>query len=162
MKAVADSSVLISLSNIGQLNLLKEMFSQVAIPKEVYEEVVTRGGDREGAKEVKGASWLKVLKVRDRSIVKLLRSSLDPGEAEVLALGFGKKFEYILVDEREARNMAKDLGMKVLGSIGVLIWGKRKGMIEEVKPLLKEMAESNFRISDELFSRVLKEVGEQP
>lgn len=154
MRAVPDSSVLISLSQIGQLNLLKEMFSSIVIPEEVYNEVVNRGGNRKGALEVKKAGWIKVLRVDNVQMVKALAENLDLGEAEAIALALEIGADFVLLDEKDARKRAKNQGLKVL------VWGKKSGRVEALKPLLKALVKQNFRISDELFSRILREVGE--
>lgn len=161
MKAVSDSSILISLSQIGQLELLREMFSEVFIPEEVYNEVVTKGGDRAGAINVKNAGWIKVSKVKNVRLSHLLGESLDSGEAEAIALALELKADIVLLDERDARKKAKNQGLKVLGVIGVLVWGKKKGRIKLLRPVLETLIKNNFRISEELFSRVLDEVGEK-
>ncbi|MDH7486383.1 MAG: hypothetical protein QHJ81_08940 [Anaerolineae bacterium] len=83
MKVVANSSVLIALSTIGQLLLLKRRFPQgILIPEAVWHEVVEAGGDRPGAKEIRTASWIQRRIVRDQDFVKLLCAQLDMGEAE--------------------------------------------------------------------------------
>ena len=68
MKVVSNSTPLIALSRINKFSLLKEYFGAVYIPKEVYEEVVTRGGNLFGAEEVASAEWIKVEKVKNSGI----------------------------------------------------------------------------------------------
>ncbi|NOZ59870.1 MAG: DUF3368 domain-containing protein [Euryarchaeota archaeon] len=160
MKAVADSSVLISLSQIGLLNLLREMFSGVTIPEAVYYEVVERGQGRRGAREVEKAEWIKVEKVQNVQMVKALAENLDVGEAEAITLALEHGADFVLLDEKDARKRAKKLGLRVLGTIGVLVWGKKSGRVEHLKPLLESLIRQNFRISNEMFVRILKEVGE--
>jgi len=57
------------------------------------------------------------------------RSSIDYGEAEVIALALEKKTDLVLLDEKEAREVAERLGFRVLGTVGLLIWAKREGLI---------------------------------
>jgi predicted nucleic acid-binding protein len=85
LKAVANCSVLISLSTIGQLDLLKKKFPQgVLVPRAVWNEVVTTGEGQPGAKEVVSATWITVQEVADRALVSLLFGDLDAGEAEAM------------------------------------------------------------------------------
>lgn len=63
MIAISDSSLLITLSRAHQIELLREFFSQVAIPREVYEEVTVAGAGLPGAEEVRRASWIRVYSV---------------------------------------------------------------------------------------------------
>ncbi len=78
---VSDSSPLIHLSQIGHLNLLRELFSEVLIPPAVYREVVLEGRGRPGSREVKEASWIRVVKIRDERLKRVLQLQLDEGEA---------------------------------------------------------------------------------
>ena len=66
MVAVANSTPLIALSKIGLFELLKDYFNEILIPKEVYEEVVTRGGNLYGAKEVSNSEWVRTIEVNNR------------------------------------------------------------------------------------------------
>ena len=72
MIVVADSTVLIGLAKLGKLALLKEIFSKVSIPEEVFTEVVERGKDKPGSKLIKESPWIET------KVVKLMtkRSAL--------------------------------------------------------------------------------------
>ena len=83
MKVVVDSSVLISLSAISQLELLRKRFPEVTIPQAVQQEVVIEGKGQPGSREVQASSWISVQEVHDRSFVRLLEAELDPGESEM-------------------------------------------------------------------------------
>lgn len=87
MRAVADSSVLIALSAIGQLALLPQRFpGGVAVPPAVWREVVEAGRGLPGAAEVASAGWLSVVQAENHALVKLLSMELDQGEAEAIAV----------------------------------------------------------------------------
>lgn len=104
MKAVSNTSVLISLSSIGQLSLLHDRFpDRVLVPPAVWKEVVQRGEGRPGAHEVAGVNWITVCNVRSREIVQLLEMELDEGEAEAVVLAHEIGAEVVLLDERDAR-----------------------------------------------------------
>jgi predicted nucleic acid-binding protein len=83
MKVVVDSSVLISLSAISQLELLRKRFPEVTIPQAVQQEVVIEGKGQPGSREVQASSWIRVQEVHDRPFVRLLEAELDPGESEM-------------------------------------------------------------------------------
>jgi len=78
--------VLISLSSIGKLNLLRDIFKkeQIVVPRAVWEEVVEEGGKRKGTQQVKSSKWIHVEDVEDRPLVKLLNTYLDKGESEAI------------------------------------------------------------------------------
>ena len=83
---IADSSCLIGLRKIGQLDILPQIFGKIVIPEAVYHEVVIRGEGRAGAQEVKNADWIENKKVQNELAVKALRIHLGFGESEVIAL----------------------------------------------------------------------------
>jgi len=162
MKAVSDSSVLIALSSIGQLALLQHRFPQgVLIPEAVWREVVEAGGDRPGAQEVRAAGWIQRRTVEDQDYVRLLVTELDEGEAEAVVLARREGANVVLLDEKEARRVAGRLGLPVLGTVGLLIWARRRGLISSLGILLKALQEQGgFRLSRELCLEALHRVGE--
>jgi predicted nucleic acid-binding protein len=163
LKVVADASVLIGLSSIGRLALLHERFPDgVLVPSAVWREVVEQGGERPGAHEVAGADWVTVRDVTAREIVQLLQMELEEGEAEAIALGHETAAEVVLLDERDARRAAKQLGLRVLGTIGILIWAKQVGKLASLRETLDALQiGAKFRMSRSLYERALTEVGEQ-
>lgn len=163
MTIVADASVLIGLSSIGRLALLHERFSDgVLVPPAVWREVVEQGGERPGAREVAEARWITVREVTAQEIVQLLRMGLEEGEAEAIALAYEIGAEVVMLDEQDARQAAKQLGLRVLGTIGVLIWGRRVGKLVSLREAMDALQTlAKFRISRTLYERALSEVGEQ-
>lgn len=162
MKTVSNASVLIGLSSIGKLSLLRERFPQgILIPEAVRREVVDEGEGRPGTREISEAGWIGVQKVGDRRIVDLLRTELDEGEAESIALAHEVGAKIILLDERDARRSAKRMNLKVLGTVGVLIWARKVGKLMTLKEQLDALRErGKFRISEAIYERALHEVGE--
>lgn len=162
MIIVSNASVLIGLSSIGKLALLSERFTQgVLIPEAVRREVVDQGEGRPGAKEISKSKWIGVQKVRDRRIVDLLRTELDEGEAESIVLAHEVGARIILLDERDARRTAKRMNLKVLGTVGVLIWAKKAGKLVNLRENLDALRDfGGFRLSQTIYERALGEVGE--
>lgn len=159
---VADASVLIGLSAIGQLELLRERFPDgVLIPPAVWREVVEQGGERPGAQTVAEADWITVEEVVTDEIVQLLQEELDDGETEAIALAHQVGADAVLLDERDARRAARSLNVPVLGTIGVLVWARRTGRIVSLRSVLEALqVDSKFRISRQLYLQALAEVGE--
>jgi hypothetical protein len=162
MKAVSNSSVLIALSSIGQLSLLRHRFPEgVLIPETVWHEVVEAGGDRPGAKEVRASNWIQRCTVKDQDYVRFLRTELDAGEAEAIVLARQERADVVLLDEKEARGIARRLGLHVLGTVGLLIWARRQELIPNLSAQLKALQEDGgFRLSQELCVEALRQVGE--
>lgn len=122
MRAISNSSVLIALSTIGQLNLLKRRFPKgIVIPQAVWREVVETGEGQPGAQEVSIARWLTVKQITTAAIVTVLRMELDEGEAEAIALFLEHPAEAILLDEKNARRVARRMNLPTLGTVGILI-----------------------------------------
>ncbi len=91
----------------------------------------------------------------------LLKNELDPGEAEAIALAKEIKAKLILLDERDARKIAKSLSLNVLGTVGLLIQAKQTGKIESLQTMLDLLKnEAHFRISESLYDLALKVVDE--
>lgn len=162
MRAVSNSSVLISLSAIGQLDLLHKRFPEgILIPRAVWQEVVETGQGRSGAKQVASASWLEVADVADTDLVSILETDLDAGEAEAIVLTREQRLSIVLLDEKDARKAAAKLGLSVLGTVGVLIWAKRAGHIASLRSQLDVLQQKgSFRLSKVLYLEALATVGE--
>jgi len=160
---VANSSVLIALSRIGMLELLHRRFPEgVVIPEAVWGEVVEGGKGQPGAKEVSSSQWIKVGEVVDRKLVSLLRMELDQGEAEAIVLAKELGADLVLLDEKAARILAKRLELPVLGTVGILVWAKRAGLIGSLKEQLDILQkEGRFRISLDVYDEALRAGGER-
>jgi uncharacterized protein len=89
-----------------------------------------------------------------------LLSDLDRGEAEVIALARERAADLVILDERLARRHAQRLGLKVTGTLGVLLHAKNRGHVEAIRPLLDQLRAGGIRLSDELVDRTLALAGE--
>jgi uncharacterized protein len=156
---VSDSSPLITLASVGELELLRNLFDEVLIPGRVWDEVVQ--ADRAGAEAVLDADWIRVIAAPDNSFLFALQTELDAGEAEAISLAFDVEAEVLLLDERSARNLAISIGFKVIGVLGVLQQAKRRGFLPHLRPVLDRMRTwADFRISDRLYEATLRDAGE--
>jgi len=159
---IADASVLISLSAIGRLGIIHDCFPDgIQIPPAVWKEVVDQGHERPGTKDVAFADWIFVREIEDHRFVQYLKLGIDEGEAEAIGLARETNAQVILIDERDARDVAKGLGIKVLGTIGLLIRAKRAGKFDSLKKELDSLQElAKFRLSHNLYRLALREAGE--
>ena len=133
----------------------------VLLPQAVWQEVVGTGAGQPGAQEVASTSWLTVRKVANESLVSLLRMELDAGEAEAIALFSEEPVEAILLDEKNARRVARRMGLPVLGTVGILIWAKQTGLIPTLKEQLDALqTQGQFRLSQFVYQQALNRVGE--
>ncbi len=155
MIVVSNSSPLITLAKIRKLNILKELFGQIIIPKSVWVEVVEKGRGKPGAEEVEKASWIKVEDAKDKLGVEILKGEVEIGEAEAIVLARELNADFLIMDERIPRIIAKSLGLKVIGSLAILYIAKKKGLIEEeFDELVKELRLKGIRFSDDVLEKL--------
>jgi hypothetical protein len=96
----------------------------IIVPEAVHNECVIEGKDREDVKRIEKADWVKVAKIKDTNLKKALMMVLDGGEAEAIVLALEESADLILLDEYDAREVARNYGLNITGVIGILI---RKG-----------------------------------
>lgn len=163
MPVVSNTSPLLNLAIIGRLSLLHQQFEEVWIPPAVRRELRPEE-DIPGSHAVREATalgWLRVEKVADAALVKVLQRELDEGEAEAIALGLQVEADWLLLDEREGRRVAKSLKLKVTGTLGILLRAKYAGQLESVRETMEQLQQqSGFRIGPELFAELLEKAGE--
>ena len=144
---VSDSTGLIGLERIGELNILPQLFDPIMIPPEVEREFGNN------------FSWLQPENLTSDVLVAALRLTVDAGEAEAIALA-SEKSCLLISDDKQARSVAKRLGVAVIGTVGVLVRAKQNGVIMALKPILDDLELNNFFISRALREEALKLVGE--
>jgi len=160
---VSDSSAIINLAAVGELELLNHLYGQVLIPQAVFDEIVVAGTDKAGAVEAASQSWIEVRRVADRSVVEALLTELHLGESEAIALAREVDSDLLLIDERRGRTVAARLGLKRIGLLGVLIDAKQRGALRAVRPVLDNLrSTAGFWIDDALYARVLESAEERP
>lgn len=164
MIVVSDTSPITNLAAIGQLDLLRQLYSTIVIPTAVYDEMVAVGKIVPGAVEVQTLSWIQTRSVTNcQSVVDLQISQedIDRGEAEGITLALELEAGLLLMDERRGRALAISCGLDVTGILGVLIQAKRNGLIDAVKPIIDQLVvEAEFRVSQQLYEIVLQTAGE--
>jgi len=158
MKVVSNSTCIIALLRVGRLAILKDLFERILIPEEVYREIYVDG--KEGFIEFEGADFFEVKKIKNKRFFNLLRELIDDGEAASIILALEENANLIILDDKDARKIAEKLGLKVIGTAGILLLAKRKGVVKEIKPILEEMRVSGFYLSDSIVKIVLKEADE--
>lgn len=127
-------------------------------------EMAEAGKPVPGEIEVKTLAWIQVQTVTDIQSVIALQTSqqnIDIGEAEAILLALELKANLILMDERRGRALATTYGLNMLGLLGVLLQAKQNILISSVKILMDQLIETaDFRVSQQLYSMVLKAAGE--
>ncbi len=164
MRAVSDTSSLSALALIDRLESLAEQFEAVACPEAVWAELM-RLQDAEAVARLNNAvsdGWLKVLGCRDQSTIAVLTRTLDLGEAEAITL-VKESFPdgILIIDELAGRGVARSLGIRVVGTLGILLRAKRAGTIESMRSELERLAsEAGFYMSRSIKEEILRAAGE--
>jgi predicted nucleic acid-binding protein len=159
---VVDASALITLARIGSLELLHQLADRIVIPDAVYRESVTQAQGRPGSVEIAQAHWIVRQPVTNRAHVMRLLNRVGQGEAEAIALALQIRADAVVLDDATARRLAEGEGCRVVGLLGLLAEGKRRGLLTAVKPLLDAMREAGFFVGDELYTAILRQAGEGP
>ncbi|MBS3782519.1 MAG: DUF3368 domain-containing protein, partial [Candidatus Thermoplasmatota archaeon] len=152
-KVVSNSSPLIHLSKIGLLDILEELFDDIIIPEAVYDECVVEGGDRKDARNIEQAGWIttKTIEKENLHLKRAFLKDVDVGESEAIVLALQESADLILLDEYDARELARNHDLKITGVIGILLEAKSLGKLENAKNHLENLKESGFWIDDELY-----------
>ncbi|MCD8248546.1 MAG: DUF3368 domain-containing protein [Lachnospiraceae bacterium] len=158
-KVAVNSTPLIVLCGIGQLELLKGLYGEIYIPRAVYREVTAKK-DSACVQIKNAAGWIHVVEIMDSSEKKMYKAKLHDGEVEVMILAQEQKADLVILDDNAAKKTAKYLGLTVTGTLGVLLKAKREGLIQEVKPLLSEMKRKGFYVSNMVERLVLDQAHE--
>jgi len=162
MKIVSNTTPLIGLASIGHFELLQQLFGKIIIPQAVYNEAVISGQEKGEAKqEILSSDWIEVVSVVNSLAVEVLLDELDRGEAEVIVLARELNADWVLMDEKKGRRKLTQLGIRKIGTVGILLKAKEAGYIKSVTKNLTQLRDSGFSISQYVFDRVLQEAGEK-
>ena len=161
--AVSNSSPLIFFSRIERLDLLGKVFTELMVPPAVWTEVMASENSLPGADELARTRWLRQKRLAPSSLLERLVEQLGSGEAEAIALARQlASATPLLIDDRKGRRIAREHGIPVIGSAGMLIVAKDLGLIPEVRPLLDSLRDAGLYLGQEARAEVLRIAGEAP
>lgn len=162
---VVDSTVLIYLAKLGQLERLQELFNRVFVPEAVYTEVVEEGheagyGDA-FAVEAAIEDFCQVIPVPSEltQAIEQFQETAGLGQGEAVAIGLAREHDArCLSDDHAARSTAESVGVDVGGTIFVLLEALSKGdlTVDEYVAQIDELADSGFRMDASLYRRALE------
>ena len=159
MKAVINTTPLISLAAIDKLSLLDELFENIYIPNAVFKEATRKG--KKNAIVIEDWGKGRTVGITDIKAKSAFELTLDEGEAEVIVLAQEVDAELVIIDEDKARKVANLNGLKVTGTIGVLLDAKKQGKIPLLKPFLDRLMVNGIYISENLYENALLQVFEK-
>ena len=158
MIVVSDTSPLIALHAIGRLDLLETLYSRILIPDAVQREYLRQDVPDSRPRE---RTWLAGRSVSDAQTAAILRMQLGAGEAESIALSLEVKADILLMDEKRGRHVAERLSVRYLGTAGVLLHAKQRGVISALEPELDALSsQADFWLSDSVRRTLLAFAGE--
>ena len=124
------------------------------IPQEVFNEIEA-GKHKKYYLNLLTFEWIKIEQIQDRKSIAYFLD-LDKGEAEAIVLATESEADLILLDESLGRFHAKHAGLRVTGTIGILVKAKKQGLISELKPLILELKDKGVWLSESLIERILE------
>lgn len=147
---ISDTSCLIALSNIGLLDVLRDLYQEVIITKEVQAEF---GGNL--------PEWIIVSEVKNKDKQAEIEKIIDKGEASSIALALETKNSTLIIDEVKGRKIAKSFDLDIIGTIGILLLADKKGLITDVLSTILKMVNRGFRLSDTLLNKLIDKYGKK-
>ncbi len=153
MTVVSDTTALSNLLHIGKLTLLKDLFGQVLVPKAVLYELAAVAGFKE---QVAQAGY--IIEVQCGYVLDPLQHNegLDIGEKEAISYAVDNAADLLIIDELNGRKAAVELGLQIIGTIGILVAAKRKNLIKKIKQYLDDLRNNGFWISEKIYLEALK------
>lgn len=154
---VSNTSPLTHLYRADALDVLPAVCGAILIPDEVRSELrvgIARGRD---VPDPDAITWLQVVAAEQPQDIAALR--LGAGERGVLAVARERE-AIVILDDGPARGAAKRLGLRVTGTVGVLVQARHEGILSAVRPVLDRLEAGRFRMSRELRDWALVQCGE--
>jgi len=158
---VIDSSPLIGLAIVDGLAWLPKLFDVVFLPESVKQEVLPGKAARgeQAIAQAIAAGWLKVW---PETIAAKLEIDLDAGETDCINLGLSHVDGVLMImDERAGRAVAKEKGLRVIGTAAIIGLAKKQGLIPSARVVFEVLHASDFRISAAVINQVLISVNEK-
>jgi uncharacterized protein len=153
--AICNTGPLIALAKIQRVSVLTKLFAEILIPQAIADEL------KAGGPSAIGAQLSEQFRVVECRPDPLLESALDFGEACVIQLAIQNPGAEVVLDEKKARRLATSVyGLDVLGTGGLLLRAKRRGLVPKIRPLLTEIRTKGYFLSDRLFDGLVRAAGE--
>ncbi len=154
---IADAGPIISLALVDKLAILDKLFDEVIIANAVWEEI-TNDESKRFVGRIKAYFKDKICKIKSFNELTFV---MDYGESESLILYNEIKADFILIDDKKARNIAENFGAKCIGTLGLLSIAKDKKLISELRPVFEEFLRNKRFYALNLLNAILEKHGEE-
>lgn len=146
MTVVADSSPLVILAKLGCFDLLNKLFPRIYISTEVHYEVVVAGTGLPGAVEVAKAEWVEVKRLQNQADILAAQQmyALGAGEISTILLAKELRAEAVLLDDHNARKLAKADGLQVRGSVGIVETFYLRGYLADLRVAFRQLLAHSY------------------
>ena len=159
-KPICNTSPLQYLHQINQIDLLPEIYGSIQVPQAVADEIATGLHNDNDLPHLEDLYWLSIRPNEENTDISKFPSGLGKGEIHVISSGLKMPDETLILDDRIARQFAFKSGLKVTGTVGILLLAKKLGMITSIKQSLDHLAALGFRISPDIYHKGLNLAGE--
>jgi len=158
---VINASPVILLAKAGLIERVPALADPLVIPEAVAEEILRGQGEDAAARWLKGAGR-RFIRAAGAGLAELSGFGIGLGERAVIAWAKAHPGFVAVMDDHEARVAAQQLGIRVIGTVGVILLLKRAGVITEAKSPLLRIRSMGGYVGDELFRKALRNAGEEP
>jgi predicted nucleic acid-binding protein len=156
---VCNTSPLLYLHQVQQIDLLARLYGKVLIPPAVQTELQAGGARGVSVPDLGRLSWLCIQPLRDATLLPVV-VDLGAGEAEAIALALSYPGSLLILDDALGRRIARLNRIQYTGTLGILVKAKQKGFLPHVAPVLEALQKTNMWLSRELVDWVLRDSGE--
>lgn len=164
MIVVSDTTPLISFLKIGHVDLLERLFGRVFVPQAVYDELTVDMRFAQEAKQIEQSSFIEVRSVKNPDSVSVLKraTGLDQGESEAIVLADELKADVLLMDEVKGRTVSNEMGIKVMGTIGMLMaaYERKELTSKEARECIDSLQGAGRHISQKYYQMLLDMLSE--
>jgi len=156
MRTFVDSSTIIALSKIGELELLRKLLGRIYITKSIEKELLRFKYPETDKIEAVIGDWIMSVEVKG-DIKQYIKYGLGEGEA---TLFLTDKKDRLIIDELNARRIADVENRKYLGLLGLIVAGVETGKIDKkkAKNVITKLAESDFRMTIVLYKYIMDRI----
>ncbi|HXG65668.1 MAG TPA: DUF3368 domain-containing protein [Blastocatellia bacterium] len=160
-EVISNTSPLQYLHQLGLLHVLPALVGNIIVPPAVIAELAAGRALGVDLPDPAALDWVTIRSPASAVALPLV-TDLGPGETEVLALALESSDAVVILDDHLARQVAETLGIRLTGTLGVLLDAKRRGLVSAIAPLLDQLQSLRFRLSPHTRAAVLTLAGEGP
>ena len=156
---ICNTSPLQYLHQLGVLHIVPALAPRILVPPAVVEELSAGAAQGVLVPDVRALDWIAICAPASAAVLSLV-TDLGPGETQVIALALENRDAVVVLDDAVARRVAETLGVRLTGTLGLLLDAKRARLIPAVTPLLDQLESLRFRLAAQTRAAVRALAGE--